>query len=185
MNTATNNRKSIRLKGYDYTLPGAYFVTLVAWQRQCRFGEIVGGKVHLSQEGRIIETAWQRLPAFFPIRIDKWVIMPNHFHAIVWIIDSIHGRSAGLVRPESGNSMGAGASPLPNGTLRWSLGAIIQNFKSTCTLKINRASGIRGAPAWQRNYYERIIRSPEELQKIAKYIEANPSNWNSDPEFNL
>jgi REP element-mobilizing transposase RayT len=79
---AIHHHRSIRLRGYDYCLPGAYFVTLVTQGRECVFGEIQGDKITLAPAGKIVAACWQRLPAFFDIHLDEWVVMPNHFHGI-------------------------------------------------------------------------------------------------------
>ncbi len=75
-----HHRRSIRLKGYDYTQPGAYFITLVTYRRECLFGEIEGETIRLNPLGEIVQQAWLRLPSYFPIRLDDFAVMPNHFH---------------------------------------------------------------------------------------------------------
>jgi len=90
-NPDLHHRRSIRLKGHDYTQPGAYFVTIAAWQRECLFGEIVDGVVLLNTAGNIIHTEWLNLPHHFPdIRLEAFMVMPNHFHGII-VIDPIVG----------------------------------------------------------------------------------------------
>src|SRR3990170_3926102 len=85
-----HSRRSIRLRGYDYTQVGAYFVTLCTWQRECLFGEVVEGVMRLSPTGRIIEVEWQRLGYHFPhIRLDAFVVMPNHLHGIIIVNDLV------------------------------------------------------------------------------------------------
>jgi len=79
------HRKSIRLKDYDYSQPGAYFITLVTHARGCIFGEIQGETMALSRAGEIVKIVWELLPNYFPIRLDEWIIMPNHFHGIIVI----------------------------------------------------------------------------------------------------
>jgi REP element-mobilizing transposase RayT len=81
------HRKSIRLKEYDYSQPGAYFVTLNTHARACIFGEIQGETMILSRSGEIVKIVWELLPNYFPIRLDEWGIMPNHFHGIIVIED--------------------------------------------------------------------------------------------------
>jgi len=174
-----HHRRSIRLKGYDYTQPGAYFVTLVTWQRECLFGEIEGETMRLNPVGELVQHAWLRLPSFFPIRLDAYVLMPNHFHGIICMGEA----SAARVIP-SIKIIPADASPQPpKGTQPGSLGAIIQNFKSTSTRRANRINASRGLPVWQRNYFERVIRDEAELARIVAYIQANPSRWQEDKEL--
>jgi REP element-mobilizing transposase RayT len=93
-----HNRRSIRLKGYDYTQPGAYFVTIVAWGRECLFGKVVDGEMRLSAAGRIVEAEWWRLGRQFPnIRLDAFVVTPNHVHAIIVIHENAN--TVGSPRP--------------------------------------------------------------------------------------
>jgi putative transposase len=85
-NSTVRDRRSIRLKGYDYRLPGAYFITLVSWLRECSFGEIVDERIQLNSIGKIIQKEWRQLPRHFPqIRLDAFVVMPNHVHGIIVI----------------------------------------------------------------------------------------------------
>ena len=88
-----HHRESIRLKGYDYSQPGGYFVTIVAQNRECLFGEIAGGEVQLSRAGRIVQQAWMDLPNHYAdVVLDEFVIMPNHVHGIIVLIDQPVGR---------------------------------------------------------------------------------------------
>ena len=83
-----HHRRSIRLKGYDYTQEGAYYVTIVAWQRECLFGEVVNAEMALSKFGLIAKQQWEQLPKRFPtIELGAYVIMPNHMHGIIVITD--------------------------------------------------------------------------------------------------
>jgi len=175
-----HHRCSIRLKGYDYTQPGAYFVTLVAWGRACLFGEIDGETMRLNPVGEVVQHAWLRLPSFFPIRLDAYVVMPNHFHGIICMGEA----SAAWALPGK-QIIPADASPQPppKGTEPGSLGAIIQNFKSTSTRRANQINASPGLPLWQRNYFERVIRDEAEMGRIIAYIHANPSRWQEDKEL--
>ena len=179
-----HHRRSIRLKGYDYAQPGAYFITLVAWQRQNRFGEIANGEVQLNQAGRIIHDSWQRLPAFFPVRNEVWVVMPNHFHGLLWIDGEGKGEASAPSELLTSDINPADASPLrPNGTKPDSLAAIIQNFKSITTHRIHQLGVSPGMPVWQHNYYEHIVRNDKELERMRAYIQSNPLNWHDDQEY--
>lgn len=83
-----HHRRSIRLQGYDYSQAGAYFVTIVAWQRECLFGEIVGGEMKLNRYGEIIQKWWNEIPVHFPnVEIGAFIIMPNHVHGILIITE--------------------------------------------------------------------------------------------------
>ena len=183
-NTQKFHRKSIRLKDYDYTRPGAYFITLVTWQREHVFGEIGHGEMRLNEAGRLVQDAWIRMPAFYPIRHEIWVVMPNHFHGLLWIEGT--GEASAMRILGASRSLKTDASPLqrPIGTKPNSLGAIIQNFKSITTRRIHQLSGSSGTPIWQRNYFERVVRDDKEMGRIRAYIQANPVNWLNDQEIN-
>jgi REP element-mobilizing transposase RayT len=171
-----HHRRSIRLKGYDYTQPGAYFVTMNSQNREPLFGSIANGKMKLSQAGEIVLIVWRKLPAAHPVQLDEVVIMPEHFHGIIWIIGESKGEAFGNKSPEVIESLSPNASPQrPRGTQPNSLNAIIQNFKSVSTRKINAALKTPGDKIWQRDYYERIIRNERELNAIRQYIRDNPS----------
>ena len=188
------SRRSIRLPGYDYTQSGAYFVTICTQDRLPLFGEVSGGIMRLDQIGQIVSTCWAALPAAFPyITLADWVVMPNHFHAIVIINGGKGEASAGRMNDDP-MGFAADASPLqdarpyaptlnrPNGTNPGSLGAFLQNFKSVSTRKINTLRGTPGLRLWQRNYYEHILRSDDDLNRVRTYIRENPISWVFDRE---
>lgn len=176
---AVHHRRSIRLKGYDYSQAGVYFVTLVTYKRDQIFGKIVNGEMQLSKEGQVVAYHWNLIPAHFPAaELDKWVIMPNHLHGII-ILRTGEASAA----HDSGSSLSrlADASPQRTiGTATGSLGAILQNFKSVSTRKINQVEASPGVRLWQRNYYEHIIRNETEWQRIRDYIQVNPLHWQED-----
>jgi REP element-mobilizing transposase RayT len=81
-------RRSIRLRGYDYTHPGVYFVTLCTQKRECLLGEIIEGQMRLNEVGRTVMECWVWLGQQYPyVELDSWVIMPNHLHGIIMIAD--------------------------------------------------------------------------------------------------
>jgi putative transposase len=180
-----HHRRSIRLKGYNYSQPGAYWVTMVTQGREPLFGEIADGAMQLNTLGKIVWAIWSRLPAYFPIRHDEWVIMPNHIHGIIFILDHGRGEASAVKKPDRSELLSADASPqrAPIGTTPGSLGAIIQNFKSVSTRKINRARDVLGVPVWQRDYYERVVRDEVELAQFRQYIQQNPRRWMEDDEY--
>jgi len=177
------HRRSIRLKGYDYTQAGAYLVTICTHNRQPLFGEIRNGIMLLNSYGRIACPQWLQLVyRFSNLELGEWVIMPNHVHGILIIT----GRGEASQKRNNGqvNTLITDASPLrPNGTESGSIGAIIQNFKSVTSRKINSQLGKSKEPIWQRSYYEHIIRNENEMQSIADYIVTNPLNWEQDAEY--
>ncbi len=167
------HRRSIRLKGYDYTQAGAYFVTLCVVSRECLFGEVVEGVMHLSDLGRIVAAQWNAIPTHFPnASLDVAVVMPNHHHGIL-VLDGSHPH--GPRHPQHQDRR-------PHGTEPGSLGSVLQNFESVATRKVNRLRGTPGWQLWQRNYYEHVIRDEEEANRIRAYILSNPARWASDRE---
>ncbi|MDJ0539834.1 MAG: glucose-6-phosphate 1-dehydrogenase, partial [Microcystis sp. M53603_WE2] len=135
------------------------------------FGEIVEGNMEQNLLGDTIEAVWYRLPLNFKfIELDAFIVMPNHIHGIIVI------QNYDLEKTEYD-------SQYTHGTMPESLGAIVQNFKSISSRKINRLCGDH-MKVWQRNYYEHIIRNEDSYQKIRQYILDNPRNWEQD-ENNL
>ena len=195
-NPEIHHRRSIRLKEYDYSSAGAYFVTLCAFERECLFGEIVDGDMVLNENGRIMLDCWVKIPKYFPtVILDECIAMPNHFHGIIHISESPVGAKQGVSaspafglcgkQEQSQNQGEAGetlASSLPSGTISGALGAIIQNFKSVSTRRINKLRSNPGCPVWQRNYFERVMRNEDNLLKAREYIFNNPMKWELDTE---
>ncbi|MEO0014714.1 MAG: hypothetical protein RLZZ535_3103 [Cyanobacteriota bacterium] len=165
-----HHRRSIRLPGYDYSQTGAYFVTICAYQRQCLFGEIIDGQMILNQYGAIVADEWQKSSIIRQeIELDGWVVMPNHFHGIVIIANTVgaNGRS-----PVQNNA--------PVQMKPKSLSSLMAGFKSITTKKINILRDAPATPLWQRNYYEHIIRDRDAMDKICRYIINNPMSWSID-----
>lgn len=153
-------RRSIRLKGYDYTQSGAYFVTICAQNREGLFGEVVNGEMVLSEAGKMVGHIWKELLIRFPsVELDAFVVMPNHIHGIIIIV------GAGLALPYSPK-----------------LGDVVGTFKSISAICVNRLLSRVGQPLWQRNYYEHIIRDEDKLNLIRQYILENPLRWEMDRE---
>lgn len=173
-NPEKHHRHSIRLKDYDYSQAGAYFVTICAWNRECAFGEIIDGEMQLNEWGEVVALCWDEIPIHFPnVELDAFVIMPNHVHGIIIIPDSVEARHASPLQQKT---------EIPRGIKRKSLGAIVGSFKSATTKRINQIRSNPGAPVWQRNYYEHIIRDEEDLHDILEYIAGNPVKWGEDEE---
>jgi putative transposase len=171
------HRRSIRLPGYDYTQAGAYFVTLVAWRRDCLFGEVVDGEMVVNDFGKIADECWRAIPEHFPrVELGAHIIMPNHAHGIILIKDDDPRTGVGAtqcVAPTQTNQR-------PKGAKRGSLGAIIGSYKSAVSYRLNKQFNAPGI--WQRNYYEHIIRNDREMDAIWQYIESNPATWADDDE---
>ena len=186
-----HRRRSIRLQGYDYSQPGAYFVTICTQTQHCLFGEIANGEMLLNDSGRMISRWWAVLASKFPrVQPDLHVVMPNHFHGIVIIEgDPIPVGAALRGRPltprysethathdeEAPGGAHAGA-PLPE---------IVGWLKTMTTNEYIRGVKERGWPRfhgrlWQRDYYERVFRSEEELRAVRQYVLDNPRKWEGD-----
>lgn len=174
----STGRRSIRLEGYDYSAPGAYFVTILTHQRENLFGEIEKNEMILNRYGEIARLEWYKTANVRPyIQLDQnaFVIMPNHVHGIIWIVETDKGcKGAAPLRPYGINSLHV----IPK-----SLGAIIRAFKSAVSYQINALRNNRGISVWHRNYFEHIIRNQVELERITQYIITNPSNWHHDSEY--
>jgi putative transposase len=164
-------RHSIRLKDYDYSLEGAYFVTTCANGYKCLFGEIENGKMCLNRFGSIVNEFWVEIPAHFTnVVIDTFVAMPNHLHAIVTIVNDRRGEVT------SPTQKGAETAPLRKHTL----GQIIAYFKYQTTKSINKIRLTPGNRIWQRNYYEHVIRNENDLNEVRQYVIDNPVQWDMD-----
>ena len=177
-NPNNHHRRSIRLKGYDYSQAGAYYVTVCTHNHLCLFGHVVNEKMMLNDPGRMIQSVWDQLTnQFSNIELDEYVIMPNHIHGISFIV------GASLVGAQPSTWQGAGTRPAPT----VGLGHIVGAFKSIATNEYIRGVKQHGWPTfagklWQRNYYERVIRNDVELKRIRQYIVENPMKWEFDHE---
>ncbi|BBO90310.1 transposase [Desulfosarcina ovata] len=166
-----HKRRSIRLKGYDYSSPGAYFITLCTHGQVCLFGDITDGHMKLNDAGRIVTDEWiQTAVIRNEIELDEWVVMPNHFHGIVFL------------RPRRGTARRAPTTTREQfgKPVAGSLPTIVRAFKSAVTRRINEMRRTPGAKVWQRNYWEHIIRSEPELSGLREYIRNNPVQWTLD-----
>ena len=165
-----HHRHSIRLKGYDYTQAGAYFITICSHQRGYVFGEIVNGEMKLNTWGETVRVEWFKTAALrdnVELYDEEFVVMPNHVHGIVWLNDV--GTRRRRVPTEKFGKPVVGSIP-----------TIVRAYKSAVTYAINGLEKSRGGVIWQRNYYEHIIRNEKELNTIARYIYYNPFNWQLD-----
>lgn len=174
-----HHRRSIRLQGYDYSSAGAYFVTMVAWHRECLFGEIVNGEMRLNRYGEIVRKWWDEISKHFQgVETSAFVIMPNHVHGIIFIIE----RRGTVPVPDDktlNDVRGGETPPLRAPTL----GQIIAYFKYKSTKEMNLLDNTGTVTKfWQRNYYEHVIRNEKDLQNITDYMDANPLSWDDDDE---
>jgi len=175
-----HNRHSIRLRGYDYSQAGVYFVTICTERRECLFGVVENGEMYLNEAGCMVEALCDELPQRFPgVELSTKIVMPNHFHGILSITEHTR-RDSGVA--SAGHLQGV---PLRTETKRASLGTIIGAFKSLTTNEyISGVSEHAWQPfpgrLWQRNFYEHIIRDQREFDAITESICATPANWDKD-----
>lgn len=159
-----NTRKSIRLKNWDYSSPGYYFVTICIKNVGAGFprpilGNIINGKMELNLFGEIINQYWHDLRMHFGnIALDCFMIMPDHIHGIIII------------------KLPGGETP----PLRITLGHVIGYFKYQTTAQINKLNNTPGTILWQRGYYDHIIRNEQSLNSLRAYINNNPAKWSLD-----
>jgi REP element-mobilizing transposase RayT len=165
-----HHRRSIRLKGYDYSQEGAYFITICTRHMICLFGQVENDRMILADAGKMINEQWIALADRFPnSRLGEYITMPNHFHAILFIT----GVGVPLVGTQNGGA---------------TLGQMIGAFKSITTGKYINGVNRSGWPPfdgklWQHNYYEHVIRNEASLLKISKYIHTNPARWKDDTYY--
>lgn len=188
-NPDIHHRRSIRLSEYDYTRAGVYFVTICTWQRECLFGEVVDGTMCLNGHGEKVQEEWLLTAELRDhVILDEFIVMPNHFHAVLMIDDCRvtacrdlgvgGGTHQGTAR--QGTARRARFEETFGRPVAGSLATIIRSFKSAATKRINALRDNPGAPVWQRNYYERVIRDDRELDGIRQYIGENPLRWEED-----
>jgi len=196
-NPNIHHRKSIRLKGYDYSQAGLYFITICVHDKKCLFGKIENNEMILNDAGKIAGECWLKIPEHFPnVVLHDHIIMPNHVH---WIIELI---KTDLSAIDSVVPVGVvNFQPLqsPNESpwnefqkiIPHSIGSIIRGYKIGVTKWFrNNPVGAVGVgnfqplPIWQRNYYEHIIHDEKSYERISEYIINNPKNWKEDNFLN-
>jgi putative transposase len=153
----------------------------VAFERACIFGQVHKGEMRLSRAGEIARDCWLRIPELVPwVRLDAWVVMPDHLHGIV----HIYGPSLRTTHMWTGKGA-SNSSPLretsswPRGAASGSLGAIIAQYKGASGGHINKLIGTPGERVWHRDYYDHVIRHEASLERIRRYILLNPAKWGS------
>jgi putative transposase len=185
-NPTVHHRKSIRLKGYDYSQEGLYFITICCKKKECMFGQIElvensEAVMQLNEAGKIAKDCWLQIPKHFPNAVlHEYIIMPNHIHGIIE-----------LMKPDGSAYVGAeNFQPLQTTNrvippknefqkiIPRSIGSIIRGYKTGVTKWFRSNSEIY--TVWQRNYYEHIIRNEQSYHKISNYITNNPAKWSED-----
>ena len=207
-NPNKHHRRSIRLKGYNYSQDGAYFVTICTQNRECLLGEIENSIFNPNRSGKMISTSMNEIPVFYKgIELGEFVVMPNHVHAIIinatvgatpcgcpdngkseMSYDAISETKHGTYITVSRNMPICPVIGQPRGvapTLALSLPDVVHRFKTITTKRYT--DGVKNESwkpfdkrLWQRNYYEHIIRNDDEYTRIAEYIANNPKTWEGD-----
>ncbi len=170
-----HHRRSIRLKDYDYSQEGAYFVTICTHGKKCILGHIIRGRVELSPIGHSASEYWLQIPRHFEaVQLDEFVVMPNHMHGILMITQR-RSRGVKFNAPTREDDYYSCISPRKE-----TLAVIVRTYKSAVS-RWCRQNGY-GDFRWQRNYYEHVIRSDRDLKEIREYIANNPMRWDMDTE---
>jgi putative transposase len=173
--TGYHNRHSLRLRGYDYSQPGFYFITIcINDPLDEPFGTITDGIMIENNTARIVRDCWNDLPNHYAyVQLDEFVIMPNHIHGIIVLRDSI-AAGAGLKPAPALSHQPAPAMDKQTNPKRHGLPEIVRALKTFSSRRINE-SGQKFK--WQRGYFDRIIRTEKSLFLIRKYISENPRRW--------
>ena len=166
-----HHRRSIRLRDYDYSTPGAYFLTVCTTPGAPDLGRIVDGCMRLNAAGGLVRDVLNGLPRRFPsLELDVSVVMPTHVHA-VFLLTRAGGDSDHPADCDTGRAP--------------TLAQVVRAFKSESAVRLNRMLGRTGG-FWQRNYYEHVIRNEKELDAVRRYVLENPARWECDrqnPEY--
>ena len=172
MQLIKRQRRSVRLKDYDYTRPGAYFVTICTRDRKCLFGEITDGKMIMNNIGKLVFEFWKNIPKhFLHVDLDKYVVMPNHLHGLLILLDNCRDTACRVPTLEHfGNPVFC------------SLPTVVRSFKSAVTKHVNILHNTPGKSFWHPRYYEHVVRNKKELTSIREYIITNPTRWAFDHE---
>jgi putative transposase len=175
-------RRALRLRAYDYSQAGAYFVTICTQDRTCLFGEVGDDGMRLNGAGQMLAEVWADIPVQFPdVEIDAFVVMPNHIHGIIVLPDRETPGSPPI--RDAANS----GRPLAIARPAATLGDVVGAFKSAVTVEYVRGVKTNAWPKfrkrlWQRNYYEHVIRNEMALNRVRRYIDENPARWALDDD---
>lgn len=165
-------RGSHRLKRYDYSQPGWYFITICTFHNKCIFGKVENNEMCLNKFGQIVQKEWKKSGEIrTEIEVDEFVIMPNHFHALIGI-DCINYKQQEKV-----------VNNITQHYMPKSVATLICGFKSSVTSKIRKLVNDKKFQVWQKNYYDHIVRKSESVERIRNYIFNNSLNWNKDKYY--
>ncbi|MBL0701246.1 MAG: hypothetical protein JJV92_10245 [Desulfosarcina sp.] len=198
-NPDIHHRRSIRLKGYDYSQAGLYFITICTKNRLCLFGKIKNGKMILNDSGQSAEHCWMAIPHHYPkTQLHEYVVMPNHVHGIVGVqnleplsrhidkrVQNLEPMSHNIDnRVQNFEPLHPLQPPQKNQyqkTIPRSIGAIVRGFKIGVTKWFRKNTDIH--TVWQRNFYEHIIHDEKSCYQILQYIKTNPLKWQDDQYY--
>jgi putative transposase len=199
------NRRSVRLRAFDYSQPCSCFVTICCQRMKPLFGSVVGSSMALSALGKIANECWLGIPGHFPqVELGPHVVMPNHVHGILIIrnvpvesrqnlgdLTATDGRSAAKhlgrarhvvplrsgVRARASNAMSEPVARAFASPVAGSIALIVSAFKAAVSRHANARSGVGGKPLWQRGYYDHVIRDERDFRNACDYIRTNPGRW--------
>jgi putative transposase len=168
---AQPHRRSIRLTGRDYSWPGTYFVTICTAERKRILGRIEDGTMPENVLGRLVRTHWMAIPReFASVELDAFTVMPNHVHGLIHLhrrvtVNEPQYKPAQFAKPDTAS-------------ITW----IVRAFKARVTREARQVLRRPELTVWQRNYFERIVRTGQEYKEVYRYIFENPKNWDQDEE---
>ena len=174
------DRHTIRLKDYDYSQPGAYFITICVRERESLFGQVTGSRMVCNEFGQIASNCWTELAnRYTEATSDAFVVMPNHVHGVI-IVGAIHELPLRKLTPHQWPIQTGYSDRLQRRDML--IPKIVGWFKMNTAKQVNQMRGTAGIPVWQRNYWEHVVRNEESLERIREYITTNPSRWHLDAE---
>lgn len=194
----TYRTDSIRLKGYDYSAEGVYFITIVTKYRAHHFGSVIESEMKLSAAGQMVANEWHKTATIRDrVVLGEWVVMPNHFHALIGLkpkIDTDSSHASPEIMPGSKESLDRCDLSIREkafnlnyknsfGPQRDNIASIIRGFKGACTRQIRNS--VTSDFSWHTGYYDHIVLNQEALDRIEKYIYENPLKWNKDRFYKL
>jgi putative transposase len=172
-------RRPQRLKNYNYSRAGGYFITICTARRMCLFGDIRNEEIYLNKFGEIVQICWRDLRRHYShITFDAFVIMPNHVHGII-MVDELAGSGSRIFSAAVHENAGGETPPLRKPA---TLSQIIGYFKYQSSKQINGLRNMPRIPVWQRSFYDHVIRDEASLNRIREYIATNPLRWCLDRE---
>ena len=166
------DRKHIRLSEWDYSSEGVYYITICCREREAFFGKLIENKMILSEIGEMASFFWKEIPEHFNhVKLDEYIVMPNHIHGILILDYSLVGTRHGMALQRNGTNQFS--KPIKN-----SISVIINQYKSSLKRWCNQ-NGFKSFQ-WQSRFYDHIICEENSIDQVREYIRSNPTNWASD-----